>query len=93
MRTEVDTSTAMQAYIHFSQLILADRINRTGGDAVPASDTMLLTDHHSASLALAEGSGWTGSDTWGRVAAKTDECHKTGRQSAGRVDANASAGP
>jgi hypothetical protein len=83
----------MQAHIDLSLLILADRINRTGGDALPAPDTMLLADHHTTSLPLAEGAGWTGGDARGRITAKTDEGDKTGRQSAGRVDANAGTGP
>ena len=93
MRTEVDTTAAVQAHIHLPLLILADSIDRTGGNAFAASDTMLLTDHHTASLSLAEGAGWTGGDTGSRITAETEECHKTGRQTAGRVDANAGAGP
>ena len=93
MRTEVDTTAAVQTYIYLSLLILADSINRTGGNAFPASYTMLLTDHNTATLPLAEGPGWTGSDTGGRITAETDERHKAGRQTAGRVDANTGTGP
>jgi hypothetical protein len=93
VRTEVDTAAAVQAYIDLSLVILADRINRAGGNACPASDTMLLTNHNTASLPLAEGIGWTRGDTGRRIAAETDERHKAGRQTPGRVDANAGAGP
>lgn len=93
MRTEVDASAAMQAYIDLTLLILTDRINRTGGDAFPAPDAMFLTNHHTAPLPLAEGAGGTGGDAWSRITAKTDEGDKTGRQPAGGMDANTGAGP
>lgn len=93
VRTKIDTTAAMQADINLSMVILANRINRTGGDTFPTPDAMLFSDHNTTSRTLAEGTGWAGGNTGSRVTAQTDEGYKAGRQTAGRVDAYASAGP
>lgn len=91
--TELDTAAAVQTDIHLSMDILTYRINGTGRNAFPASDTVFLAHHHTASLALAERAGGTGGDTGSRVAGETDKSHKTGGQSTGRMDADSGTGP
>lgn len=93
MWAEIDTTAAMQAHINRSMFILVNCINRAGAYTFPTPDALFFSNNDPASLPLTEGSGRAGSDTGGRITAKTDEGHKTSGQSAGRMDTNARTGP
>lgn len=93
VRTEINTAATVQADIDRSVLILINRINRTGSDTFPTPDALLFADNDAASLPLTESSCRAGSNTGCRIAAEADECHKTGGESAGRMNADAGTGP
>ena len=84
MWAEIDTTAAMQAHINRSMFILVNCINRAGAYTFPTPDALFFSNNDPASLPLTESSGRTGSDTGGRITAKTDEGHKTSGQSGHR---------
>jgi len=72
MRTEIDTAAAMNADIDIRLLVPADRVDRTGSNALSASDALLFSNDDPAAGPLTESAGRTDFSTWCGITGQTD---------------------